>query len=182
MWKLLAGAAGVGLLAFALWLGITRYGKAEYARGRADLAVEVAGARAEGEALAADAFERGVAHGQQASLGFIRWRDGPLRKVTERVNHEIIRYRASPAGRAVCLDADGLRTANQSIAAIAATAFPADPSGSPDPVQPPPDDPAVTRWNGNTGRSDGANGERGDGFGGLRDEAEVADHGLAEIE
>jgi hypothetical protein len=120
---------GVMLIALALWLGITRYGAAEYARGRDSLAAEVnaASITARNEAIAE--YQRGVADGQMASAAFIQWREGPLRTLRETINHETIVYRDSPAGAAVCLDADGVRDTNQSIAAINASAFPASPGG-----------------------------------------------------
>jgi hypothetical protein len=123
MWKYLAGAAGVALLGFALWLGITKYGDARYDEGRLRTAVDVAQAATESQELANAAYQRGVEQGQQAEITFIKWRDGPLRIQKEFVTREIIKYQQSDSGRAICFDADGVRAANQDISAANATAF-----------------------------------------------------------
>ena len=129
MWKLLAGAGAVALIGFALWLGITKYGAARFDEGRLSVASEINSAAVKAEQEKLKAFERGIAQGQQASLGFVQWREGPLRTIIERTKHDNIVFRESVAGRVQCLDADGVRAANQGITAINATAFPADSSG-----------------------------------------------------
>ena len=177
--KWLAGAGAILLIGFALWLGITRYGDARYAEGRASLAASINAARAEAERHEADAFEIGFARGQEASLGFIQWREGPLRTVREELTREIVRYGQSPAGAAVCFDAGGLRTVNQGIAAAAGTAFAPGPGAGAGPLPPAGADPALAGRNGEPGSDgSGAGGQR-PGLGGMRDDPPAAGQGVA---
>lgn len=122
MTRWLAGGAAFLLIGFALWLGITRYGAARYAEGRATVAAEVNDARAQGELNAFQQYRAGIEQGLKASSDFLQWREGPLNTVRQEVTRETIRYAASPAGAAVCFDPDGLRDLNRSLAAIAGTA------------------------------------------------------------
>lgn len=177
--KWLAGAGAILLVGFALWLGITRYGDARFAEGRASLAATINAARAEAERHEADAFEIGFARGQEASLGFIQWREGPLRIVREETTREIVRYGQSPAGAAVCLDAGGLRTVNQGIAAAAGTAFPSGPGAGAGSLPRSGADPAISGRNGEPGSGGGGAGGQRAGPGGMRDDPAVAGQGLA---
>ncbi|MEJ6008681.1 hypothetical protein [Novosphingobium aquae] len=178
--KWLAGGAAVLLIGFALWLGITRFGDARYAEGRASLASQVAAASAEAERRAADEFELGFARGQEASLGFIQWREGPLRTIREETTREIVRYGQSPAGAAVCFDADGLRTVNQGVAAAASTAFPADPGAGAAPLPRAGADPALAGWHGGPGGSQRSTGGKRTGPRRMRDDPPAAGQGVAE--
>jgi uncharacterized protein HemX len=124
MWKYAAGAAGVALLAFALWLGIAKYGEAQFQAGQLSIAVEVAKAATESEKRALAEYQRGIEQGQAATKTFIEWREGPLRTVKETIYRDLEQYEQTVAGSAVCLDADGLSATNQNISAINATAYP----------------------------------------------------------
>jgi hypothetical protein len=181
MMKWAAGLGAFLLIGFALWLGITRYGQARYDEGRATLATEIATAQADGERNALAEYQRGIAEGQEASLGFIRWREGPLRTIKETINHETILYRQSAAGGAICLDPDGLRAANQSIAAINHIAFPADPGRGDDPLPESRVDPAIAGWQREP--SGGAGGDGGNGLEPLamRENPPDDDRSLAQI-
>lgn len=178
--KWLASGAAVLLIGFALWLGITGFGDARYAEGRASLASQVNAARAEAERRAADEFEIGFARGQEASLGFIQWREGPLRTVREEITREIVRYGQSPAGAAACFDADGLQVVNQGIAAAAGTAFSARPGAGTGPLPGAGSDPALAGWHGKPGSNQRGTGGERTGLGRMRDDPPAAGQGLAE--
>jgi len=124
MWKYAAGVAGVALLAFALWLGISKYGAAQFQAGQLSVAVDVAKAATESEKRALAEYQRGIEQGQAATKTFVEWREGPLRTVKETVYRDLEQYEQSDAGSAVCFDADGLSATNQNISTVNATAYP----------------------------------------------------------
>lgn len=128
--KYLAGLAGVGLLAFALWLGFTKFGEAKYAEGRMSIAVDLSERSREADAKAFAEYRRGIQQGQAATQTFIKWREGPLRIQRETIYREQLAYAQSADGNLICFDADGLRATNKDIAAANATAFPGTATGS----------------------------------------------------
>jgi hypothetical protein len=188
MWKLGAGLASVALIAFALWLGITRYGAAQFQAGRNGALAEVAVAdqanTARWSATIRASEQAAFAKGQEARLGFIRWREGPLRMITQRIENERIVYRTSPAGRALCFDADSVRATNADIDAINATAFTSDPSAttrSDGAMQPSPVARNGKRRDGNPLPSPRSDDESGAILGRMREETPIADARLAEV-
>jgi hypothetical protein len=130
MTKYLAGVAGVALLAFALWLGISKYGDAKFQAGKLSVAVDVAKAATESEKRALAEYQRGIEQGQAATKTFVEWREGPLRTVKETIYRDLEQYEQSASGSVVCFDADGLSATNQNISAINATAYSIPPVGS----------------------------------------------------
>jgi hypothetical protein len=135
MWKYAAGAAGVALLGFALWLGITKYGASQFTAGQLSVAVDVAKAATEAEKRALAEYQRGIEQGQKATQTFTEWREGPLRTVRETIYRDLDQYEQTASGSAVCLDADGVSEANQNIRSINATAYPLSALGSAEAVQ-----------------------------------------------
>lgn len=121
--RYLAGAAGVGLIAFALWLGINAFGKAKYAEGRMSIALDISAKSLEAERDNLAAYQKGIAQGQAATKTFIEWREGPLRTQKEIVYRDTQAFAQSADGARICFDALGVSGVNQDIARANATAF-----------------------------------------------------------
>jgi hypothetical protein len=125
--------AGVGLLALAAFFGWL-YGNARYAAGLAVGTTSVASqvnAAAESVRVSAElAYAKGIAENQAREVAHIEWRDRWFTPAKEIIIKRITEYAQTPTGAAVCLDADGLRAANQDIDAANLLATPATTSRS----------------------------------------------------
>jgi hypothetical protein len=180
MWKYLTGAAGVGLLAFALWLGYRNAMSASFERGRASVAAEVNKATVEAYSRGIAAQDKQVAETAIKVEQHIIWRDRWLTPAKETIIKRITQYAETPMGRDICFDADSVRAANQDIATANALAHPAAAARSEGGLSTIAGDRNGSGRDGDPGPSPPVDRAIISGFGGVRQEAETGDRHMAE--
>ena len=120
-WKI--GGGLIALAAFFLTLNFVW--KKGMEAGRLELSAQVSAASADAISAEAVGYARGVAEAKTVEVKHIEWRTQWLEPARETITKEITRYAQTLAGRAVCLDADGVRAANQDITTANTLAEPA---------------------------------------------------------